>query len=202
MKSDYVLIAGTGDLGWRQFRDPFEVDGSAVRARGRLEKLFVDDPATALQQAAQIMTEGARYNLGFGERNMDVPTLALVLLQPVNRGRFAFRKEAETEVEGTPVWQVAFFESGKPTIFGDQNVNLPLEGRIWIEPGQGRIVKSSVRLNMEEADAEISVTYRPSPELDGLWVPSEMLETYTSDTQKVDCVARYSNFRLLKGLSK
>jgi VWFA-related protein len=200
LRSDYVLIRGAGALGWLQFRDPFEVDGSAVRPHtGRLEKLFSESPATALQQAAQLMTESARYNLGFGERNMDVPTLALFLLEPANRARFFFRKEGETQVEGTPTWQIAFFERGTPTIFaGDRNVNLPLEGTIWVEPAQGRVVRSTVRLNMEDADAEITVAYRPSAELGGLWVPSEMREAYTSDTQKVECIARYSNFRVLK----
>jgi hypothetical protein len=188
-------------MGWLQFRDPFEVDGSAVHPRtGRLAKLFAETPATALQQAAQIMTGSARYNLGFGERNMDVPTLALVLLEPANRGRFFFRKEAEVQLEGTPAWQVVYTERGSPTIFaGDRNTDLPLEGTLWIEPGQGRILRSTMRLNMEETDAEITVTYRPSTELGGLWVPAEMRETYTSDIQKLESVARYSNFRLLAG---
>jgi len=199
MKSEYVLVKGGGPMGWLQFRDPFEVDGSALHSRtGRLAKLFAETPATALQQAAQIMTESARYNLGFGERNMDVPTLALVLLEPANRARFFFRKEAEVQLEGTPAWQVVYTERGSPSIFaGDRNTDLPLEGTLWIEPGQGRILRSTMRLNMEETDAEITVTYRPSAELGGLWVPTEMRETYTSDTQKVESVARYSNVRLL-----
>jgi VWFA-related protein len=201
MKSEYVLVKGGGPMGWLQFRDPFEVDGSAVHpGTGRLAKLFAETPATALQQAGQIMTGSARYNLGFGERNMDVPTLALVLLEPANRGRFFFRKEAEVQLDGTPAWQVVYTERGSPTIFaGDRNTDLPLEGTLWIEPGQGRILRSTMRLNMEETDAEITVTYRPSTELGGLWVPAEMRETYTSDTQKLESVARYSNFRLLAG---
>jgi VWFA-related protein len=200
MKSDYVLVKGAGPTGWLQFRDPFEVDGSAVGPRtGRLAKLFAETPTTALQRAAQIMTENARYNIGFGERNMDVPTLALVLLEPANRARFFFRKEGEVQVEGTPAWQVAYTERGSPTIFvGDRNENLPLEGTFWIEPEQGRVIKSTVRLNMEVTDAEITVTYRPSAELGGLWVPTEVRETYASDTQKLECLARYSNFRRLQ----
>jgi len=200
MTSDYVLVRGGGPPGWLHFRDPFEVDGAAVRPRtGRLAKLFADAPATALQQAAQIMTESARYNLGFGERNMDVPTFALVLLEPANRNRFYFRQEAEEQIAGTRVWRVLYTERGSPTIFaGPNNSALPLEGTLWIEPDLGRVVRSTMRLNMDDADAEIAVAYAPTADLGGLWVPAEIRETYTSDTQKLEWVSRYVNFRILK----
>ncbi len=199
MKSDYVLVRGAGPFGWLHFRDPLVVDGSAVHSHaGRLEKAFTETPVTAMQLASQVMTEGARYNLGFGQRNMDVPTLALFLLEPANRARFYFKKEGEAQVEGIATWRIAFFELGSPTIFGEQDRDLPLEGTLWIEPAQGRIVKSTVRLNMDDADAEITVTYRPSAELGGVWVPSAMQEIYISDTQKVECAAKYSNFRVMK----
>ncbi len=199
MKSDYVLVRGGGPPGWLHFRDPFEVDGTAVRPRaGRLASLFAETPATALQQAAQIMTESARYNLGFGERNMDVPTFALVLLERAYRGRFYFRKEGEEQVAGTPVWRIVYAERGSPTIFvGDRNANLPLEGTLWVEPDLGRVVRSTMRLNMEDTDAEITVTYAPTADLGGLWVPAEIRETYTSDRQKLESVSRYMNFRTL-----
>ncbi len=200
IESEYLLLKGPGPAGWAHYRDPFVVDGTAVRPRTpRLAKLFLDTPATAVQQAAQIMTEGARYNLGFGERNMDVPTFALVLLEPANRGRFYFRKEGEEHIDGRRVWRVVYTERGSPTIFvGDRNTDLPLEGTLWIEPEQGRVVRSIMRLNMEDADAEITVTYAPTADLSGLWVPAAIREVYVSDTQKLEVVSRYSGFRALK----
>jgi hypothetical protein len=50
---------------------------------------------------------------------------------------------------------------------------------------------------MEETDAEITVTYAPAADLGGLWAPSEVRESYTSDALKLEVVAKYSNFRLL-----
>lgn len=194
-QSDYLLVRGSGPIPWQHFRDPFRVDGAEVRPRGRLAKLFDEKPAAALQQAVQIMTESARYNLGFGERNMDVPTLALVALEPANRARFFFQKDTENQIGGTPVWQVSFVETGTPTVFGGL---LPLHGTLWIEPELGRVVRSIVCLEMDDADAEISVTYAPTSDLGGLWVPTEVRETYTSDTQKLETVARYANFRVIK----
>ncbi len=195
MKAEYVLVKGAGPTGWQHFRDVFEVDGTGVRPRsGRLAQLFAQASPSAVQQASQIMTDSARQNLGVGERNMDVPTLALVLLDPAVRSRFFFRKEAEQQVAGITVWQVVYTERGSPTIFAG---DLPLQGTLWIEPDQGRVVRSTLRLNMEETDAEITVTYAPAPELGGLWAPNEVRESYTSDTQKLEVVAKYTNFRLI-----
>jgi len=59
-------------------------------------------------------------------------------------------------------------------------------------------VRSTLRLNMEEADAVITVSYASTPDLGGLWVPTEIRETYTSDTQKLEWVSRYLNFRTVK----
>jgi VWFA-related protein len=194
MRSDYLLARGEGAIPWERFRDPFEVDGAAVRPGGRLAKLFEVARAAALKQAADMMAESVRYNLGFGERNLDVPTLALVLLEPANRDRFFFRKEGEQKIDGTEVRQIVFVETATPTAF----TGSPLQGTLWIEPQQGRVVRSTLRLNMEEADAEITVTYAPTSDSAGLWVPVELREIYTSDTQKLETVARYSKFRILK----
>jgi hypothetical protein len=53
-------------------------------------------------------------------------------------------------------------------------------------------------VNLDQTDVEITVLYAPSAELDGAWVPSEMRETYTSASTKLECVARYSNYRRIK----
>src|SRR5215475_2775332 len=74
LKSDLLLIRSEGnDFGYVQFRDVFEVDGDAVRDRSdRLTKLFLDPSMSARRQAAVIMSESARYNIGSVERNINV----------------------------------------------------------------------------------------------------------------------------------
>src|SRR6266516_5917872 len=61
-----VLFVRTPDADfWMQFRDVYEVDGQPVRDRAeRLTKLFLEPSRSAKQQADDIATESARYNIG------------------------------------------------------------------------------------------------------------------------------------------
>src|SRR3954468_18916108 len=91
LRSDFLLVDVPGQ-GWTPFRDVFEADGRTVRDRqDRLTSLFLSGTTTgALEQARRIMDEGARYNLGGGTRNINVPTLALMYLGPDTRSGVRF----------------------------------------------------------------------------------------------------------------
>ena len=63
--------AGVERRGYRyvQFRDVFDADGLPVRIGSeRLLKVFLTPSASTTKQAAQIMAQSARYNIGI-ERN-------------------------------------------------------------------------------------------------------------------------------------
>ena len=114
--SDFLLVQVPGE-GWLPFRDVFERDGKQVRDREeRLAKLFLSESASrqTFDQAKEIMDESARYNIGNVSRNINIPTLVLTLLTPVNRTRmrFEFGKVDET---GTIV---EFKETSQPTYVG------------------------------------------------------------------------------------
>jgi hypothetical protein len=197
LKSDYLLVQAPGVTGWLPFRDVYEVDGKKVRDRdARLQKLFLDAPATAVQRATEILAESARYNIGFVERNLNVPTLALRFLDKADRGRAVFRKVGETTIEGVHTWEYAYEERQSPTLVsaaGDSDN--PAEGSFWIDPGTGRVMKSTLRLIQPGVTIEITVTYRPDAKAARAWLPSEMRETYVGAAQKLECVAKYTNIR-------
>jgi VWFA-related protein len=196
LKSDYLLVKAPGGDRWLPFRDVFDVDGKKVREREeRLQKLFLEAPATAAERAREIMAESARYNIGFVERNVNLPTLALRFLSPDNRGRALFRKQGEREVAGTRTWELAFSERGSPTVVRDANRDIPAEGAFWIDPAEGRVVRSTMRLKVEGVAIEITVTYRQDARAGRTWVPSEMRETYLGASRKLECVAAYSKVR-------
>lgn len=197
--SEYVLLKAPVPTGWLSFRDVLQSDGTKVRERmNRLAQVFAAGGLATLQKAQEIMNESVKFNIGFGQRNMDMPTLALVVLDPANRARFFLRKEAEVTVDGVPAWQLAYQEIGSPTLFvGTRDRNFPLEGRLWIDANLGRVLRTTLHLAMDENDADISVEYKRVEELGGAWVPVEMQETYTSETLKLECVSKYSNFRPL-----
>jgi VWFA-related protein len=196
MKSDYLLVKAPGGTRWLPFRDVFEVDGKKVREREeRLQQLFLKAPATAADRAAEIMAEGARYNIGFVQRNVNLPTLALRFLDPAYEAKAFFRKKGEAIVAGTKTWEIAFSERGSPTLVQGPNGDAPAEGSFWIEPEGGRVVRSRMRHQVGGATIEVTVTYRPDEKATGTWVPGEMREIYEGGGRRLECVATYSKVR-------
>lgn len=196
LKSDFLLVKAQGGDRWLPFRDVFEVDGKPVRAREeRLQKLFLEAPATAAERATAITAESARYNIGFVERNLNLPTLPLRLLDPSRRAQMLFRKERETKVAGVMTWELAFAERGSPTIVRDGGKDIPATGSFWIDPVSGRVLRTTMKLEMNGVVAEMTVTYQQAAKAGETWVPAEMREMYQSGVRRLECVATYSKIR-------
>ena len=153
--SEFALVR-TGD-DWQGFRDVIELDGKPVGDRqDRLQKLFLESPATAAQSSRPIADASARYNLGPLQRNFNVPTTALFFLHPTNRSRFTFKVEGEGTVEGVRVLKVRYKEEQKPTIIRTSaGKDMPVKGTLWIDPADGRVFKTTMEL---EADARMTGT--------------------------------------------
>ena len=96
LKSDLLLVRPVGADRWVQFRDVFEVDGRPVRDRNeRLMKLFVTPSSATANQAEQIANESSRYNIGNLQRTVNLPVLALSILEP--RESIEIRVQADRE---------------------------------------------------------------------------------------------------------
>jgi VWFA-related protein len=208
LSAEYALVRVPGGTGWTRFRDVIEADGGQVHQRnGRLRRVLETGDPQTLSTAERITAESARFDIGFGQRTVNIPTFALAFLQPATRSRFSFREEGEVPVDGQPAAQIGYEERARPTVFlGRDNRDLPVRGSFWIAPDTGALLRSSMQLTIEvdldRADVDIIVTFKPSPELAGLWVPSEMHEIYTTAAMKLDCVARYGNYRLIGNKSR
>jgi len=193
LRSDFLLVRDPSGI-WVPFRDVFERDGVAVRDRDeRLSRLFITDPGTAFEQAGRIVEESARYNLGSLNRNINVPTLALVFLTAPVRGRFDF---TDRGYEGT-ARVLQFQEIGRPTYISTTGGrDLPVSGRYWIDESTGRVERTEVSAVDPSLDARIVVTYRPNAEA-GIWVPEKMDEVYKqrTDRSEIRGSATYSRFR-------
>ena len=95
LKSDLLLVRAPAGDRWIEFRDVFEVDGKPVRDRNeRLTKLFLAPSASTQQQVDDIAAASARYNIGGVNRNVNLPVLALTVLEPQNRAWFSFQRAA------------------------------------------------------------------------------------------------------------
>lgn len=193
LRSD-VLQTSIGQREWVAFRDVYEVDGQAVRDRDtRLQKLFIDTPAQALEQARRIVAESARFNLGALRRDFNVPTMALTYLRASNQPRSAFTVAGRKNIDGVPAVVLEFKERSKPTIIRALDTDLPATGHFWIEPESGRVLKSEISVADRRAAAKITVTYGAVPKLT-VWAPILMIEEYTGP-ETIRAEAIYTNFR-------
>jgi hypothetical protein len=205
LKSDLLLVRPQGADRWVQFRDVFEVDGKAVRDRNeRLMKLFVEPTASTASQVDQIMLESSRYNIGNMQRTINVPLLALLILEPARRGHFKFA-HARSGVPGfgrdlampPDTWTVSYDEVGPGTlIVTTNNRDLPSHGRFWIDPATGRVFMSELIASDVRLSGTVLVGYQPDVLADVL-VPVAMHEEYLErrNNIRVSGTATYGRFR-------
>jgi hypothetical protein len=209
MRSDFALVANDEARAWFAFRDVIEVDGHAVQeARSRIDRALADSPATALEELNRLSREAMTYNLGSVTRNVNVPTMALMVLMPQHRLGVDFKKNGEERLSGVQTWVVTFAETGHPTLAQTRDGSpMPSHGRLWIDPTNGRVVKTEIIWDARQAFPDskfspggrpalvkIGVSYGPEARL-GMWVPVEMKELYDRETEVVSCTAEYRNFR-------
>ena len=196
LRSDFLLVNVPGQ-GWTPFRDVFEADGRAVRDRqDRLTSLFLSGTtASTIEQARRIMDEGARYNIGGGTRNINVPTLALMYLGPDARSGVRFTEgKADRSGDGRVI---EFLEVQRPTLIGTTGSrNLPAHGRLWVNDATGTITRTELRAEDTGVEAEVTVTFELDPTI-GQWLPKRMEDRFKrrGDSSEVRGVATYSRFR-------
>lgn len=205
LRSDVAFVRAPGTaLPWWLLRDVFEVDGQPVRGRqGRLERILFAPQADGLERARAIADEGARFNLGRGFRNMNVPTLVLAFLRPDVQKRFAFERRGDASITGRPFVELAFRELSLPTIVRgpEEHPDVRAQGRVWIAAG-GTIGRSELVLELVGSGAttrvRIVTEYRPFPRL-ALWMPVEMRDLY--QTELTGARGRSGSVELVEGLA-
>jgi hypothetical protein len=211
LRSEIAFVRLLDSMEWRMFRNVLAIDDVAVaNADGRLERLFQDSDRSLLAQARAIAAESARYNIGPITREINVPTLAFHFVQPKHRSNCRFDKGGEESVGGERAWIVRFRERDGAVIRRADGGNLPAEGRLWIVPADGRIVRTELLVKNfvrggGNSAAAIHVTWRRDPRLD-FWVPVEMRERYEGpwtarsspgqwERYDIEGVATYANYR-------
>jgi hypothetical protein len=194
LKSDVLLVRPPAADRWIQFRDVFEVDGKPVSDRDdRLTKLFLQPSADAWRQEADIAAASSRYNIGAVNRTVNLPVLALSVLEPQNRVWFTFkigkRSGATVELE----YQEE--DRGRTMIHTNDNQPMRAHGRFTVDTATGHVRASLLATETATLRAQIEVTYGAEPAVDML-VPREMRERYTlKDGSTIDGRATYAKFR-------
>ena len=194
LKSD-LLLSKAGDMGWVAFRDVFAVDGKEVRDRSdRLVNLFLKPTGTSRDQVAKIVAESSRLNIGWVNRNINVPTMVLQFAKASEQYRSEFRRGDTAEIEGVQAREIRFQEKKVPRMIQTRD-GAAAQGRFWIEESTGTVVKTELRVATGSTNATITVVYRLQPK-PSLWLPMLMNERYATPRQPVITGrATYQNFR-------
>ena len=210
LRSDFLLVNQESAEGWVCFRDVFEADGRPVRDRAdRLQELFLAASPDAYAQLVRIKEESARYNIGSVDRNINLPLFALQFLRAEHRTRSRFKITGRPESGGLRTWWIEFTETARPTIITDrQDGDVPASGWFLVEQGTGAVVETVLRIDNRATSTEIVARFRLNPDL-GMWVPSEMRETYRTtrlppsrpESVILHGKATYSNFRRFQVLT-
>jgi hypothetical protein len=199
--SDFMLVRLKSEEPWTPFRDVISVDGKPVRDRdARLERLFLQPGAEAVQSAAKISDETARYNLGRFHRTVNVPVLALEFLRPGNAARCKFQGPHRERLDDEEVWKIDFKEqnSGRTLIRDGRNdKNVPASGTFWIRVSDGAVLRTTIKMGNQMTNSDIGVRYCAAATLPVL-VPCRMSEKYSTRGEQITGVATYANVRQFK----
>ena len=197
IKSDYLFVKYPDVVGLMALRDPFEVDGKAVRdaaSADRMMKLFTSPVPNAVLRARALAEEGARYNLlDIGTLNNPVATMAF--LQGNYRPRFRWNLAGIEKGLGPTIRTVRFEEFRVPSILRmGANQDLLCRGLIWIDEQDGRVVKTRLQAGPFRIPPEVVTTFRHDDGL-GIDVPAEMKDWYPDRQGDVSGTATYGRFR-------
>jgi hypothetical protein len=127
-----------------------------------------------------------------GERNVNLPVLALTVLEPQNRAWFSFKGRTKSAGQ----FELEYQEERSGTLIrttGDRA--MPSRGRFLIDLASGRVLTSELIVEDRLLRAQIDVVYTLEPVLE-MFVPREMNEKYTTDDgSTIEGRATYAKFR-------
>jgi hypothetical protein len=159
--------------------------------------MFRSNKASRFDDAAGIMAESTKHNLGNVTRTINIPGLALMFLHPRVNERFVFTDEGEEVIGGRVLRRTAYREEQRPTLIKTtRGRDLVLTGRMWIDPLTGTVVKTELNAADPVVRCAVTVTFRKDEALE-MWVPEKMEEYYkaTIGLDDILATATYSNFR-------
>jgi hypothetical protein len=202
--AEFAIVKVETIHGWLGFRDVIEVDGRRLTDRDdRLVRLLTS-PGDRYDEARRLNAESARFNIGRVERNFNVPTTVLFFFTRDRQERFKFTAKGVQE-DGS--WEIAYRETQHPTLIRTpEGKSVPSDGSIWVNPADGTIVRTVLKVGGMGVGAPkgvrgagtIDVTYSHVAAL-GMWLPESMVEQFeikgrdTRDT--ITGRATYTNYR-------
>lgn len=200
MVSDIVLVSEGASVPWLALRIIRRVDGRDIPdSASRVRDILADHTGDLLERSQKLATENARMNIG-DDRDINLPTLPLTLLDPTNAGHFQYRLKGTKRRQGVLLLAMEFSEVTRPTLIRTNNGGeLQSRGTVWMDPSRGTIFAVEMecvplsRIAGGEPST-LAVEFGAEEHL-GIVVPRVMTETYAAGVRTGTGKAKYINYR-------
>ena len=214
IRGEVFFLFAAAEREWMAIRDVKEVDGVPLTGTSDVRATLRTLPAA--QVANRMKSYNARYNIGRITRDINEPTLALLVLDATHRDRFKFKADKPRRVGNRLLVPLSFKERERPTLIRT-TAGKPIytSGELMVEPDSGRIWQSTLNASVDAIQVQLATEYSFDQRL-GLLLPTVFLEHYeqgspaafrgrpvkTPEHEVVVAEGRYSNFRRFEVLSR
>jgi hypothetical protein len=211
-RGEVFFLFAAAEREWMAIRDVREVDGAPVSGGANVRETLRTLPPGRV--AERMKAYNARYNIGRVVRNINEPTLALLVLDGAHRSRFKFKSGRSRVLGGRALVPLSFRERERPTLIrSSTGAPIYTSGELLVEPGTGRVWESTLDASVDAIKVRLTTEYSFDERLD-LLLPTLFRERYeqgqpssASGKQRVpyeliEAQGEYSNFRRFEVLSR
>jgi hypothetical protein len=197
-RSEVLLVRRPeAPLIWSGVRSTLDIDGTPSEGEAGTLGRLAADPAALGREWNALREVSRRVSIGPFPRDLHAAWTSIALLRADQQPRVQFKKDGEEKIGGAVVWKVAFAEEKTPSLLKTTgNVQVPAHGTLWIDPQDGRVVRTKLELGtgLSMEQTRIEVDYAQDAAL-GTLVPVSMRERYDTTAGKVDCKTTFKNYR-------
>jgi hypothetical protein len=209
-----VTFAHVTDSLWIMTREVLSVDGRTLPGTPPPRINEPQSEGEVLRALRAAADDGARWNIGNVQRNINTPTLVLWFLEEPIAQRFQFQVSGTERTAAGTCRIIRYHELARPPLMAVNGSRVPTSGKIWVLPDSGAIVRTQLVLEhtipsnrgpIVASRATITVDYMPYADAD-LWVPAMMTERYeepgSRESETVLATAKYSDYKRFRVSSK
>ena len=166
LRGEVFFLFAAAEREWMAIRDVKEVDGVPLTGTRDVRATLRTLPAA--QVADRMKSYNARYNIGRITRDINEPTLALLVLDATHRDRFKFKADKPRQAGDRRLVPLSFKERERPTLIRS-TAGKPIytSGELMVEPESGRIWQSTLNAvggrDQGTADDRVLVRRAPGP---------------------------------------
>jgi len=153
----------------------------------------------------QVANHNGRYNLGRRARNLNEPTLALLLLDKQRVSSVEFKRELVETVDGVTLVTLSFAERTPSLVKNQGNRFITARGSVLVEAATGLVRQTVISFKEKPEFSELKTVFAFEPRLK-MWLPSLFTELYESEPQGLKEIIKtravYSNYRQFESFGR